>query len=70
MVKSELIRRISAKLPDLSYQDVEMAVNQILERMSTALCNKERIEIRGFGSWSVAIAMCAMHIIPNQVFAC
>ena len=53
MVKSELIKRIAAKLPDLSYQDVEMAVNRILERMSLALCSKDRIEIRGFGSWCV-----------------
>ena len=52
MVKSELIKHIAENLNSLSYNDVELSVNQILSKMSEALCNNERIEIRGFGSFS------------------
>lgn len=51
MVKSELINTISAKQPGLSIKDVELSVNQIIERMSEALSQGDRIEIRGFGSF-------------------
>lgn len=53
MVKSELIARIANKHPHLSTRDVEFAVNQIIECMSTTLSQGERIEIRGFGSFSL-----------------
>ena len=53
MVKSELILRLSTKQEALSLADMELSVNQLLERMSAALSNGERIEIRGFGSFSL-----------------
>lgn len=53
MVKSELINRISGKQENLSLRDVELSVNHILERMSGCLSSRERIEIRGFGSFSL-----------------
>jgi len=53
MVKSELILRIAEKQDALSAKDVELGVNQILESMSEALANGARIEIRGFGSFSL-----------------
>lgn len=53
MVKSELIRALSEKLPELAAKDVELAVNCVLEQMITALENGERIEVRGFGSFSL-----------------
>ena len=53
MVKSELISALSEKLPELAVKDVELAVNCVLEQMITALENGERIEVRGFGSFSV-----------------
>lgn len=53
MVKSELINRISAHQNTLSVRDVELAVNHILENMSEALIDSGRIEIRGFGSFSL-----------------
>lgn len=53
MTKSELIERIAAQQPQLSAKDVELAVKTILEDMSNALANGERIEIRGFGSFSL-----------------
>ena len=53
MTKSELIERIAARQPQLSTKDVELAVKTILEQMSQALASGERIEIRGFGSFSL-----------------
>lgn len=53
MTKSELIERISAMQPQLSSKDVELAVKTIIEQMSHALATGERIEIRGFGSFSL-----------------
>ncbi|MCK4607851.1 MAG: integration host factor subunit beta [Gammaproteobacteria bacterium] len=53
MVKSELIARVAAKQQALGEKDVELAVNQILQEMSQALGQGDRIEIRGFGSFSL-----------------
>ncbi len=53
MMKSELIERISRKQNHLAYKDVELAVKGMLEQMSNSLSNGERIEIRGFGSFSL-----------------
>lgn len=53
MVKSELINKIATQQENLSLKDVELSVNQILERMSKSLGQGERIEIRGFGSFSL-----------------
>ena len=53
MVKSELINKIANQQESLSIKDVELSVNHILERMSNSLGQGERIEIRGFGSFSL-----------------
>lgn len=53
MTKSELIERLSNKQKQLAYKDVELAVKTILDRMGHSLSNGERIEIRGFGSFSL-----------------
>lgn len=53
MTKSELIEVIASQQPHLAHKDVELAVKYILERMSGALSGGERIEIRGFGSFSL-----------------
>ena len=53
MTKSELIERISAMQPQLSSRDVELAVKAMIEQMSQVLAVGERIEIRGFGSFSL-----------------
>ena len=53
MTKSELIERIAARQPQLSIKDVELAVKTVLEDMSEMLANGGRIEIRGFGSFSL-----------------
>jgi len=53
MTKSELIERIAARQNQLSIKDIELAVKTILEHMSQTLATGERIEIRGFGSFSL-----------------
>ncbi len=53
MTKSELIEAIAARQTQLSLKDVELAVKTILEHMSEALAAGERIEVRGFGSFSL-----------------
>ena len=53
MTKSELISLLAAKQPQLDYRDVELAVKELLEQMSAALSSGDRIEVRGFGSFSL-----------------
>ncbi|MDN2483646.1 integration host factor subunit beta [Vibrio agarivorans] len=53
MTKSELIERICTEQPHLSAKEVEDAVKDILEQMATTLEGGDRIEIRGFGSFSL-----------------
>lgn len=53
MTKSELIEQLAAKQVHLAYKDIEIAVKTILECMSDALTQGKRIEIRGFGSFSL-----------------
>ena len=53
MTKSELIERIAQKQPQLVFRDVELAVKAILEHMTESLASGGRIEIRGFGSFSL-----------------
>ena len=53
MTKSELIDVLAQKQAQLAYRDIELAVKTILEYMSASLSSGERIEIRGFGSFSL-----------------
>ena len=53
MTKSDLIERLSAKYLHLSAKDVEVAIREILEQMADTLQSGDRIEIRGFGSFSL-----------------
>ena len=55
MIKSELIKALADKMTQLPEHTVEEAVNLILARMSHAIANGQRIEIRGFGSFSVCM---------------
>ena len=53
MTKSELIERIASDQTQLSAKDVELAVKLILDQMAEVLAAGDRIEIRGFGSFSL-----------------
>ena len=53
MTKSELIELIASQQQHLAQRDVELAVKTLLEQMSESLASGERIEVRGFGSFSL-----------------
>ncbi len=53
MIKSELIDRLAAENPHLTQKDVEKIVGVILDQMTDALAEGGRIELRGFGAFSV-----------------
>jgi integration host factor subunit beta len=53
MTKSELIEVLSSRQQHLAGNDVELAVKSMLEQMTHALADGDRIEIRGFGSFSL-----------------
>jgi len=60
VTKSELIEAVAKQQPHLAVKDVELAVKCIIEQMNAALSSGERIEIRGFGSFS-------LHVRPPRV---
>ena len=60
MTKSELIEALAKRQPHLELKDVELSVKCIIEKMNQALSSGERIEIRGFGSFS-------LHMRPPRV---
>ena len=53
MIKSELVQRISTANPHLYQRDVENIVNAILNEITGALSRGDRVELRGFGAFSV-----------------
>lgn len=53
MTKSELIDQLAEFQRHLAHLDVELGVKSIIEQMSASLANGDRIEIRGFGSFSL-----------------
>lgn len=54
MTKSELIAILASRYPQLSARDTDYAVKTMLDAMTHALSNGQRIEIRGFGSFSLS----------------
>ena len=53
MIKSELVLKIAEQNPHLYQRDVEILVNAILDTISDALARGDRVELRGFGAFSV-----------------
>ncbi len=53
MIKSELVLRIAEQNPHLYQRDVENIVNAILDTIVDALARGDRVELRGFGAFSV-----------------
>jgi len=54
MTRSDLVEELAARFKQLTHRDAESAVKAILDAMSDALMQGHRIEIRGFGSFSVS----------------
>ena len=53
MIKSELIARLASENPHLTQKDIERVVTVIFDRMTRALETGGRVELRGFGAFSV-----------------
>ncbi len=53
VIKSELVQRIAERNPHLYLRDVENIVNAILDEITHALSRGDRVELRGFGAFSV-----------------
>jgi len=53
MIKSELIAKLAEANPHLYHRDVERLVNTIFEEITNALARGDRVELRGFGAFSV-----------------
>ncbi|HJD44925.1 MAG TPA: integration host factor subunit beta [Candidatus Paenalcaligenes intestinipullorum] len=54
MTKSELIALLASRYPQLAVRDMDLAVKTILDAMTQTLAAGQRIEIRGFGSFSLS----------------
>jgi len=53
MIRSELIQKIAEENPHLYQRDVERIVNTIFEEIISAMSRGDRVELRGFGAFSV-----------------
>jgi integration host factor subunit beta len=53
MVKSELVQLLASKQPHLSHSDVDAAVTLLINKMINVLASGRRVEIRGFGAFSL-----------------
>ena len=53
MIKSELVEKLASENPHLFQRDVENIVNAILDEVGNAMARGDRVELRGFGAFSV-----------------
>ena len=53
MTKSELIKKLATRFSNLKEREIEQLVNIILKQISTALVSGDRVELRGFGAFSI-----------------
>ena len=53
MIKSELITKLALANPNLFQRDIERIVNTVFNEITSALCRDDRVELRGFGAFSI-----------------
>lgn len=53
MTKSELIKRVAALYPDIYIKDMQSIIDTVFDEMAQALTESRRVELRGFGAFSV-----------------
>lgn len=58
MIRSELIQKIADENPHLYQRDVERIVNTVFEEVTDAMARGDRVELRGFGAFSVKKTGC------------
>ena len=68
MIKSELVARLTARYPHLYHRDVERIVTTVLDSISKALAEGHRVELRGFGAFSVKTYSPRAGRNPNGVY--
>jgi integration host factor subunit beta len=70
MIRSELIQKIADENPHLFQRDVERIVNTIFEEITDALANGDRVELRGFGAFSVKtrVARVGRNLFKNGIY--
>ena len=66
MTRSELIAKVAPKFPNLTVKDIENIVDVIFDRMTSALADGDRIEIRGFGAFTTRTRNARMAINPKN----
>lgn len=66
MTRSELVERIAAKMPNLTIREIDGIVNVIFSKLTSALANGDRVEIRGFGAFSVRTRKPRIAINPKN----
>ena len=64
MVKSELVERLAARNPQLYRGDIEHVVEAILGEISGALSRGDRVELRGFGTFSTKLRLARIGLNP------
>jgi integration host factor subunit beta len=65
MIKSDLVRRVWEQNPHLLIREVETIVNAIFDEITARLSRGERIELRGFGTFSVRVREAPPAAIPR-----
>jgi integration host factor subunit beta len=53
MIKSELVQKLANENPNLFHRDIEKIVSVVFDEISASLARGERVELRGFGAFSV-----------------
>jgi len=66
IVKSEIIELLAVEQPQFTHSDVELAVKSIIDCLTNALIRGERIELRGFGSFSLHHHLSRVGRNPNS----
>ena len=66
MTRSELIAKIAPKFPNLTIKDIENIVNVIFDRLTAALAEGDRIEIRGFGAFTTRTRHARVALNPKN----
>lgn len=66
MTRSELVERIAAKMPNLTIKDIDNIVSVIFNKLTNALADGDRVEIRGFGAFSIRTRKPRVAINPKN----
>lgn len=65
MIKSEVVKKLNSKFPELSNQDITACANYMLEKIANSISVNKRVELRGFGTFSGTLLKARMHRNPK-----